>query len=173
MLVTGRAVPPSWLLPSRAPFELVGMLHKLYPGFSNGWRCISGALQQSSSQSSYTVLIDAAQSKLNTICEKLVILSRTVYRKLSTETSIGSAAAVDSESQAADAVRRAGERAAVSRAGRQEAADTSKLLLHYASSPAFARPTLWERFDWVGYSVGYIVLEALYRRYVDTGVPMP
>ena len=36
LVVTDGAPVPGWLLPCWAPFELVAVLHKLNPGFTNG-----------------------------------------------------------------------------------------------------------------------------------------
>jgi len=43
LLVLQEASLPSWFLPDTTPNDIVSVLHRLYPAFMNGGRCISGA----------------------------------------------------------------------------------------------------------------------------------
>jgi len=43
VLVLQEAPLPSWFLPSTTPCDIVAALHRLYPAFMNGGRCVSGA----------------------------------------------------------------------------------------------------------------------------------
>mmetsp|Transcript_21976 Transcript_21976/g.36812 ORF Transcript_21976/g.36812 Transcript_21976/m.36812 type:complete len:391 (-) Transcript_21976:117-1289(-) len=43
LLVVQEMSMPGWLLPYVTPYEVVGTLHRLFPAFMNGCRCVTGA----------------------------------------------------------------------------------------------------------------------------------
>lgn len=156
LVVSDRAVLPAWLFPGFAPFELVGILHKLYPGFMNGWRCISSSLRAPARS---TAPIDEVQHALSTAADRIVSLSRKVLKTLNSEER-------EPESLVVAGLKRSEERVSYSRTSQKEMSDINLQLEFYRANLAFSRPTLWERYFWVVNIAVYLVLWTFYRMYI-------
>ena len=110
---------------------------------------------------------------MNTIGDKIARISKTVYKQIlskDNETD-GSGACEDGESLGASVLRRGGERAACSRAARLDEDGSAAQLRHLRPYLAYSRPSLWDRFHWVGYMLACIVLWVFFRRYIVFLVP--
>lgn len=160
---------PAWLLPHSAPFELVGMLHKLYPTFMNGLRCILGALRRpeaGTKAGSTLALIEDVRAKWDILFNKMIAVVKNIYGSMTVKDGSSNALCENPESLIAIMARRAGERCVYSRGAQKDISDMQVQLEFYKKKLAFSRPTQWDRYYWIWYLVIYVVLWAAFRRYV-------
>lgn len=163
-LATDSLALPPWLFPKMAPFEFISMMHRLYPGFMNGWRCIANSLLRTAS--STELPFENIQKKLYATGDKIVRITRRINAIIRQKESVRGTGDADKESRVESILRRVKSKVSCSSSSQREISQLHKQLELFRTTLAFSRPSFLERYMWIGYLFVYLIVWYVFQRYI-------